>query len=72
MGSRKYEIKVALLFLFYTIGIAQPSATQPPNIVVILADDQGWGDLGLTGNQAASTPNIDQMAKRGAFLTTFM
>ena len=71
MGPRKYEIKVALLFLFYTIGIAQPSASQPPNIVVILADDQGWGDLGLTGNQAASTPNIDQMAKRGAFFNHF-
>jgi arylsulfatase A-like enzyme len=71
MGPRKYEIKVALLFLFYIISFAQPSTSQPPNIVVILADDQGWGDLGLTGNQAASTPNIDQMAKRGAFFNHF-
>ncbi|RCS54768.1 N-acetylgalactosamine 6-sulfate sulfatase [Bremerella cremea] len=37
-----------------------------PNVVMILADDQGWGDLSIHGNQNIATPNIDQLAKDGA------
>ncbi len=37
-----------------------------PNVVLILTDDQGWGDLGIHGNDKISTPTIDQMATRGA------
>jgi hypothetical protein len=36
--------------------------TTPPNIILILTDDQGWGDLSMTGNTNLSTPNIDQLA----------
>ncbi|MCY4188518.1 MAG: hypothetical protein OXD30_08540, partial [Bryobacterales bacterium] len=34
---------------------------RPPNVVVILADDQGWGDLSLHGNTNLSTPSIDSL-----------
>ncbi|MGB7323780.1 MAG: arylsulfatase [Rubripirellula sp.] len=37
-----------------------------PNVVVILTDDQGWGDLSLNGNPNLSTPNIDSLARDGA------
>jgi arylsulfatase A-like enzyme len=37
-----------------------------PNLVVFLADDQGWGDLGCTGNPVVQTPNIDALAQGGA------
>ncbi len=37
-----------------------------PNIVVILADDQGWGDLSVSGNTNLSTPHIDSLARDGA------
>ena len=49
------------------------SGTKParPNIVLILADDQGWGDLGFTGNINLSTPNIDSIAHEGASLKWF-
>lgn len=40
--------------------------TKQPNMVVILADDQGWGDLSLHGNRDLKTPNIDSIAKEGA------
>lgn len=42
-----------------------------PNIVVILSDDQGWGDLGATGNTNLSTPHIDRLARQGATLVRF-
>ena len=41
------------------------------NIVIILTDDQGWGDLSVTGNQDLQTPNIDRMARQGARLNRF-
>jgi len=42
-----------------------------PNIVVILTDDQGWGDLSLHGNKNLSTPNIDRLANEGAQFDRF-
>lgn len=42
-----------------------------PNVVVILTDDQGWGDLSLNGNTNLSTPNIDSLAKNGAMFDRF-
>lgn len=42
---------------------------QRPNIVFILADDLGWGDLGCYGQQLFSTPNIDSLAARGLRFT---
>jgi len=45
--------------------------TSPPNILFILTDDQGWGDLSVNGNNNLHTPNIDQLAKNGATLDRF-
>ncbi|MFV2070458.1 MAG: sulfatase-like hydrolase/transferase, partial [Pirellulales bacterium] len=42
-----------------------------PNIVVILADDQGWGDLSLHGNTNLTTPHIDALAQDGAMFERF-
>lgn len=42
-----------------------------PNILFILTDDQGWGDLSISGNQNLQTPNIDNLAKNGAILDRF-
>ena len=46
-------------------------AAAPPNVVVILTDDQGWGDLSLNGNKNLSTPNIDSLARDGAAFDRF-
>jgi arylsulfatase A len=43
--------------------------TTPPNIIYILADDLGWGDLGFLGQEKFSTPNIDRMAEQGMFFS---
>ena len=50
---------------------ARVAATRRPNIVVILADDQGWGDLSINGNRNLSTPNIDSLAREGALFEHF-
>ncbi|MBL8213891.1 MAG: arylsulfatase [Bryobacterales bacterium] len=42
-----------------------------PNIVVILADDQGWGDLSINGNTNLNTPNIDQIGRQGVQFDRF-
>ena len=43
----------------------------PPNIVLIVSDDQGWGDLSLHGNPNLHTPNIDQLAAEGVAFERF-
>jgi len=54
------------------LGAAEAGlAGKRPNIVVILADDQGWGDLSVHGNSNLSTPNIDSLARTGALLERF-
>jgi len=42
-----------------------------PNIIFILADDLGWGDLGFLGQQYIETPTIDRLASQGMFFTNF-
>jgi len=44
---------------------------RPPNVVVILADDLGYGDIGCYGNDAVRTPHLDQLAREGLRFTDF-
>ena len=60
---------VCIALLASSVGFSQ-SPTRP-NVVVILTDDQGWGDLSLHGNPNLSTPNIDAMARDGAEVEHF-
>jgi len=46
-------------------------AAQSPNIILIMADDLGYGDLGCYGNQSNKTPNIDALALTGLRFTDF-
>src|SRR5688500_15071428 len=46
-------------------------AQRPPNVVLILMDDLGYGDLGSYGAPDVRTPNIDRLAKEGVRLTDF-
>lgn len=65
MHLRSVFLLAALLLTSGTpLTAAAPS--RPPNIVVFLADDAGWGDYGINGNQLARTPNIDSIGRDGA------
>jgi len=46
-------------------------AARTPNVLFVLADDLGWGDLGSYGNPDAQTPNLDRLAAEGVRLTQF-
>jgi len=50
---------------------AVPVAADKPNIIIILADDLGYGDLGCFGHPTIRTPNLDRMASEGMKLTQF-
>ena len=42
-----------------------PAVATPPNIVMVFIDDMGWGDFSCFGNKAATTANIDRLAREG-------
>lgn len=46
-------------------------ALRAPNVILIVTDDQGYGDLGFTGNGRISTPNLDRLAREGTTFTAF-
>jgi arylsulfatase A-like enzyme len=58
-------------------SLAQPRPARPeapaqrPNVLFVLIDDMGFGDLGIMGNRKVATPNIDKLARRGMLMTRF-
>ena len=47
------------------------SKDRSPNIILVMSDDQGWGDVGFNGNDQIMTPNLDSMAKNGVRFDRF-
>jgi arylsulfatase A-like enzyme len=60
-----YLISLTLATSAFQIAVAQ----EKTNIIVILADDMGWGDAGCYGGEMIPTPNIDRLAKEGVRCT---
>lgn len=61
-----------LRFCLLTLGLLSvlfTTAQKKPNIIFILADDLGYGELGCYGNTFNETPNLDRMAKEGMRFT---
>lgn len=58
-----------LLTLLLAICSAAGAAERKPNVLLIVADDLGWSDLGCYGSRYHQTPNLDQMAAEGIRLT---
>ncbi|MFD0797309.1 arylsulfatase [Maribacter chungangensis] len=78
MNSRIFLKTFVVLFIMISCKesgskttIEDNSIQTPPNIILIMADDQGWGDLGHSGNTNLSTPNIDALAQNGVSFTHF-
>jgi arylsulfatase A-like enzyme len=63
-----------LLAVVIALGLAsagRAAAARRPNVLVLLADDAGWGDYGASGNRLARTPHIDALARDGVSLERF-
>ena len=73
MYKNRFIKLVAVLVLGVSFGCKKPMVkTNPqPNILLIITDDQAYGDLSLTGNPFAETPVIDKLAKEGVFAKQF-
>jgi len=60
-----------LLLAAFIPCLGKVRAEPPPNVVIILADDQGYGDVGCYGAKDFATPNLDRMAREGVNFTDF-
>jgi uncharacterized sulfatase len=58
MSRYLYTLALALAF-------ALPTTAAPPNVVMIIGDDQGWGDYGFMGHEHIKTPFLDKLASEG-------
>lgn len=58
-------LRIGCVMLFGVTSLAQATETARPNILVIIADDQGYGDLSIQGGKDIPTPHIDSIAQNG-------
>jgi arylsulfatase A-like enzyme len=79
-GSAVMKRRGSLLFVLLSItavsatrrpGQPESAVAQPPNIVLIFADDLGYGDVGCYGAKGYQTPHIDRLAQQGIRFTDF-
>src|SRR5262245_5840273 len=68
MTARPFSLCTIALAIAATPALAAP---QRPNVVLIITDDQGYGDLGCHGNPRVRTPNLDNFAKQSVELAHF-
>lgn len=76
---RKISSLVFIGTVLFLVGCSGPAnqerpeaeKTSKPNVIFIMADDLGYGDLGIYGQQDIMTPNIDQLAREGMLFTQY-
>jgi Sulfatase len=61
-------ISLSFVLLAASAAAAEPAKRAKPNILIILADDLGYGELTCQGNPQIPTPNIDRIARNGVCL----
>jgi arylsulfatase A-like enzyme len=65
------EIYFLVALFLFSLSLSAQQKNRLPNIIYILADDLGYGDVGCYGQQKIKTPNIDQLAAEGKKFTSF-
>ncbi len=63
--------RILLFLAAMLVGLNASAAARLPNVIIIFADDLGYGDLGCYGHPTIRTPNLDRMAAEGLRLTQF-
>src|ERR1041384_2837232 len=64
-GSIRVYFLVTALAIFVSHGLAADESNRKPNVLIIVSDDQGFGDIGAHGCKDIPTPNIDSLARNG-------
>ncbi len=67
----RISLRFALVAILFSTAAGTSLAAEPPNVIFILADDLGYGDLGSYGQQVIRTPRLDRMAVEGIRFTQF-
>lgn len=70
------SVRLFILLFSFIVGVsssqgASLSTYKKPNIIILLADDMGYGELGAYGQKVIKTPNIDKLAAQGMLFTDF-
>jgi arylsulfatase A-like enzyme len=68
--TMKYYLTLLLAVSLTALHAADTQAGKP-NVIIVLTDDQGYGDLSCTGNPLLKTPNMDRLAREGVNFTNF-
>lgn len=66
-----HQKKLLVIAVFLTFVIASTANADKPNIILVMADDQGWGDMGYNGHKVIQTPNFDKAAAAGLKFNRF-
>jgi arylsulfatase A-like enzyme len=66
-----FRLSALICAILAQSGVSRAQVASRPNVLVILTDDQGWGDLSVHGNTNLNTPNIDSLARDGALFERF-
>ena len=66
---KKIVFTLTILFTLISCSEEVKQAEESPNFILILADDLGYGEIGIQGQKLIETPNIDQLAREGMILT---
>src|SRR6187431_1793647 len=71
--NHAFHLAALLLIPLGMLNAAEPTTEKPrrPNIILVMADDLGYGDLGCYGAKDIRTPNLDRMAREGVRFTDF-
>ncbi|KAI4878214.1 hypothetical protein NFI96_012667 [Prochilodus magdalenae] len=71
MGVQRIKCASILLWALCFLTGTHSQNVSSPNIIIMLMDDMGWGDLGVFGQPAMETPNLDKMASQGMLFPNF-
>lgn len=69
--SNQLNTLAALLLMFPISLLSQPASEARPNVILVMTDDQGYGDIGALGNTMIRTPNLDRLHSQSARFTNF-
>lgn len=69
MWNSVYQVLQILLCAVSLLACARTASAAPPNIVLILSDDQAWTDFGFMGHTVIRTPHLDRLASQSACFT---